>query len=319
MQSPADGFHIGNMKKTFLLQTIVALSLFTWDLQASTRGVLILAHGTGHDHHGFLATGGTWEETILRTIKEVEGRTRMPMEVAFGMWSKGNFQKGVERLAARGATDLRVVPLFVSSHSDVIRAQRYQFHLTDKNPLPFDPGRVRIPPTISNVTMSGALDAAAELSAILEARARELVAAPETGELILVAHGPVSDEDDALWLADLRAHADRIAIDLPKHVLTVRDDAEPPVRDEMTRRLRALVAGIHERGRGPLILPVLLAPGGIEGGLRERLKGLEYGYVGHMIAPDPLLGDWILRKSQEETPPERATEWAQHRCGHPGK
>lgn len=317
MQSPSDGFHIGNMKKIILLQAVFVVLLFAWDLQASTRGILILAHGTGHDHHGFLSSAGPWEETVLRTVKEVEGRTRTPIAVAFGMWSRSNFQKGVERLAARGVTDLRVVPLFVSSHSDVIRAQRYQFHLTEENPLPFDPGRVRVPPTISNVTMSGALDAAAELSSILEARARELIVDPENEELILVAHGPVSDEDDALWLTDLRAHADRIAIELPKHVLTVRDDAEPPVRDEMTRRLRALVAGIRERGRWPLILPVLLAPGGIEGGLRERLKGLEYGYLGHMIAPDPLLGDWILRKGQEEAPPERRPEWARCRYGFP--
>jgi hypothetical protein len=292
-------------------------------------GLLVLAHGVashGDPHHGGSDRGGhdhlhwqdldlgntdaqsntiralsskdVWEQEIHQVADHVRRRTQLPVEVAFGMWNRANFQSGVNRLAAQGVTDLRVIPLFISSHSDVIRAQKYQFGFSNRNPLGFDPGRIRIPTTIKKVKMSKPLDRAPELSAILQSRVNQMKRNENHEELILVAHGPVADTDDQLWLADLSWHAHEISFGSTKHVITVRDDADPSVRDKFSLRLRALVQGVHQRGRVPLVVPVLMSQGGIEQGIIERLKGLQYVYSGQTLLPDHRIADWVVRMAQ---------------------
>jgi sirohydrochlorin cobaltochelatase len=276
---------------------------------ASQQGVLILAHGvSGHgdhggDHHGHhVPKVDPWEKAVQEVATNAARRLQIPVELAFGMWNEKNFQKGVDRLAARGVTELRVVPLFISSHSDVIRAQHYQFHLSETNPLPFPLNRLNIPASMK-VSFSPALDDAPEMSAILNDRAAELTQDAQREELVLVAHGPTSEEDDQKWLEALRIHASRIATGQPTHVITVRDDANEEDKEEMTRRLRAIVDGITSRGKIACVLPVLLASGGIEKGILERLGGLSFRYQRRMLAPDPRLADWVIRMAREGNAP----------------
>jgi sirohydrochlorin ferrochelatase len=295
------------MKTLILILALVSSQLSFASVEG--RGVLILAHGVtshgehddhggGHDHHhpphAPRPKIDPWEESVREIARNIASRLQEPVELAFGMWNRKNFQAGVDRLVSRGVTELRVVPLFISSHSDVIRAQHYQFHLTETNPLPFDIGRVTLPARMK-VSFSTALDDAPELSAILRDRARELCRDASREELILVAHGPTSEEDDQKWLETLRAHGERLGADQPVHVITVRDDAEESDQAEMTRRLRAIVEGITSRGKTACVLPVLMAAGGIEKGILERLQGLEFRYIGKMLAPDPRLADWAAR------------------------
>lgn len=295
------------MKTILIIMAFLGVVIHPIHSFAGSPGILVLAHGVaGHSGgHGGGHGGhhppheGPWERTVRALVAEASSRAAFPVDLAFGMWERASFQAGVDRLAARGVTELRVVPLFISSHSMVIRAQHYLFGLLEENPLWFDPGKVSIPPTIKALTFSSALDDSRELSEDLQRRALELTEVPAREELVLVAHGPVSDEDDELWLRDLRIHASRIGTGQPIHVITLRDDAPSEVRDEMTRRLREIVTGITLRGHVALVLPVLLAPGGIEEGLLERLTGLSYRYRGRMLAPDPGLVNWIIRMATE--------------------
>lgn len=280
------------------------------------KGVLIIAHGkSGHSHdsgeHGEHDDPGThnqllshnlsdeWDSTILDMIDAVEMKIPYPLEVAFGMWDQKSFQKAITHLGHQDVCSLLIIPLFISDHSDVIRAQKYQFHLTETNPLPFDPGRVEIPRSIQHIQYSSALNDNITLSQIIEKRAQELSQHPSNEELILVAHGPNSDEDDTLWLRDLSIHSSRLQIPFSKtHIVTLRDDAPAPIQDGKTRELRTYVAEAHAKGLKPIILPVLLAPGGIEQGLIKRLEGLEYHYSNHMLAPDDLLINWIVEQAK---------------------
>lgn len=291
------------MIRTYLapLPLLLAAFLTLTPSQAhATRGVLVIAHGKGDHGHGIPAPEGPWEKAVREAVESASQKLQEPVDLAFGMWSRSSFEKGVQRLEQRGATEIRVIPLFISSHSDVIRAQHYQFGLRPENPLPFEPGKIRLPSSITQVSFSPCLDDSAELGQILVARARELIQNPSAEEMILVAHGPLTDEDEELWFKDLSVHSQRItqAHGIPASALTVRDDAEEDIRNEMTRRLRAKVEAIRAQGKTALILPVLLAPGGIEAGILERLSGLSYRYSGHMISPDPLLSDWIVRMAK---------------------
>jgi len=288
----------------FLNTIFFSMTLLLSSLGFAKTGILILAHGVsshdsdhmpGHGHH--MPQTDPWEETVLSMVQEVREKTQVPVALSFGMWDQKNFQKGIDQLVKQDVDDLRVVPLFVSSHSDVIRAQHYMFGLREKNPLPFPIGRLTIPEQIKTLSVKSPLGQSPELTRILEKRALELSLRPESEELILVAHGPVADSDDQLWLQDLQYHADHISLKMAKHVLTVRDDADEDVRNEMTARFRNLILDITKRGKTPLILPVLIAQGGIDKGILKRLEGLQFIYKGHMLAPDEELVNWIIRSA----------------------
>jgi hypothetical protein len=147
------------------------------------------------------------------------------------------------------------------------------------------------------VRMTAALNSHAVVSAILADRARAISRDAAAEALILVAHGPVPDDDNRRWLQDLGVVAARVreaktfaSIDY----LTVRDDAPAPVRDQATAELRALVQRRSEDGRRVLIVPVVLSFGGIEEGIKKRLEGLRYDMAPQGLIPDERLAAWVL-------------------------
>lgn len=276
------------------------------DTCSQARGILVLAHGnSNHDHDGNQNTPwrnnpfkSDWDDTILEMVGEASIQIPYPVEVAFGMWDQKNFQEGLTLLANQSVCELIVLPLFISDHSDVIRAQKYQFHVSEENPLPFEPGRLTIPSSIQRVVFKSALNDSIHLSTVIANRAEAISKNSAREDLILVAHGPNGDEDDLLWIKDLSTHAIRIKIPFHRvHLLTLRDDAPEEIRNRKTKELQDIVKTATAENRTPLIVPVLLAPGGIEDGLEERLSGLSYTLSPKMLAPDPHLIEWIIQES----------------------
>lgn len=146
------------------------------------------------------------------------------------------------------------------------------------------------------IVMSPALDAHPVVAAIVADRARALSATPASEAVVLVAHGPVPEDDNARWLQAMRAVGDVVgrerayaAVD----VLTLRDDAPRAIRDAATAQLRTLVAGHAAASRRVLIVPLLLSFGGIEQGLRARLEGLPYVMADRGLMPDDRLEAWV--------------------------
>jgi sirohydrochlorin ferrochelatase len=282
---------------------------------ADRPGVLLLAHGGSR----------AWNDHVTALAAKVDAT--MPTEVAFGMATRAAIQGAVDRLAARGVSRITAVPLFVSSHSSVITSTAYLLgaraeappelavfakmkHGSDAGPGGHDAHAMHAAPAVdptSRVTlpvpvrMTTALDADAAVSDVLVTRAREISRDPAQEAVVLVAHGPVRDEENRLWLRDLAVHADRIRQQLPfasVEALTVRDDAPAPVRDAATAEFRAMVSRQIGEGRRVLIVPVLLSFGGIEAGVRKRLDGLDYTMATNGLIPDDRFVAWVLAKAR---------------------
>ena len=276
--------------------------------QAARPGILLLAHGGAPE----------WNDNVLAIARAVDATH--PTEVAFGMATRANIQAAADKLAARGATEIVAVPLFVSSHSSVVRATEYllglradappelaRFARMSHGPQTADQGANAhaghgaaaagdgTQPIASAlpVRITPALDSHPLLGAIVADRARSISNAPSRESVILVAHGPVGDEDNARWLADLGALSGHVTGYASVDVLSLRDDAPAPVRDAATAQLRAMVTTARDAGRDVLIVPVLLSYGGIERGLKTRLDGLAYRLPAQGIAPDARLAQWV--------------------------
>jgi sirohydrochlorin ferrochelatase len=251
----------------------------------------------------------------------------LPTEVAFGMAARASLRQAVDRLRARGVTEIVAVPLFVSSWSSVMTST--EFLLGQRKDAPPElaiyakmnhapPGRGGhgaadaadgshanhgqtdpMAPIVADVPirMTPALNDHPIVAEILADRARSVSRSADREAVILVAHGPVGDDDNRRWLADMASLATRIA-DTERFAaieyLTLRDDAPAAVRDRATKELRTVVSGHLDAGRRVLIVPLLISFGGIEQGLRERLEGLTYAMPSSALMPDDRLVRWVL-------------------------
>jgi len=256
-----------------------------------------------------------------RLAKTVDVAT--PTEVAFGMASRASIQRAVDQLASRGVTQVIAVPLFVSSHSSVITSTEYLLGLRADAPKdlalfakmdhsshgapaadhsahaahapaadPASPIATSLP-----IRMTPALNRHPLIGAIVADRARSISVTPQTEAVIVVAHGPVPDEDNRRWLDDMAVLAEQTRKSAPYasvDYMTVRDDAGPAMREAATRELRDKVQAQVASGRKVLIVPHLMSFGGIEQGIRKRLEGLDYTMTTQALMPDERIVKWVL-------------------------
>lgn len=243
------------------------------------EGILLLAHG---------GSAQEWNEEIRHVADQVD--LTIPTEVAFGMATKSTMQAAINRLVARGVTEIIAVPLFVSSHSSVIDSTAYLLGLRSQKPqdlkmfAAMDRGSGMVmdhsaltdelsttqeaeKPIVAPVPihMVSALDHHHFVADILRDRASSISRDPVHEVVILVAHGPVPDDENKLWLNDMGLLAEQIGKQTRYagiECLTLRDDAEVPVRNAATEQLRERVEQITNEGKTVLIVPLLLSYGG---------------------------------------------------------
>lgn len=290
--------------------------------QTRDIGILLLAHGGNAD----------WNATVTALGGRLNAR--VPTEVAFGMATRATLQAAVDRLVQRGVREIVGVPLFISSHSSVIEATQYLLGARTEAPADLArfarmghgvDARASAPhegadhaaengtrPVRSSVPirMVGALDDHPLVADILASRARTISRDPGREVVVLVAHGPVSDAENALWLADMGRLAARLASAISfarVDVLTVRDDAPEPVRTVAAAELRTVVARAAGAGNRVLIVPLLLSYGGIEDGIRKRLDGLDYVMASQALMPDERLAQWVLESAGIRSIPDTHT------------
>ena len=305
------------MLKTRIGLTLLALATFSSGTSyAQQQGVLLLAHGGNPD----------WNAQVTKLAQSVD-RTK-PTEVAFGMATRANIQSAVDRLKARGVTDIVAVPLFVSSWSSVITSTEYLLgqrkeappelalfakmsHSTPEpshgagghdahaahaagSPDPTSPVTTSVP-----IRMTPALNDHPVVADILTSRASSISKNPAEESIVLVAHGPTKDAENQMWLKDMSSIAERVKSSgtfASVDYITLRDDAPKPIRDKATADLREIVQTRIAEGRRVLILPLLVSFGGIERGLRERLEGLSFSMPATGLVPDDRLVTWILER-----------------------
>ncbi len=309
------------MKKILFISLTLLFSLharITW----AESGILFIAHGTmdhsgGNEHFSGSCTPhhySPWEQYVLSTLGSIKKEVPKNFEVAFGMWESRCFDEAIDRLEAKlisqgsSLDHLIVFPLFISSHSEVIEMQKYIFKKRPDLVLPI-PG---VYPTKFNgsINYMNALDYDPQVSLILSNRFHHLVhLAKARGfnnkqmELVLIMHGPVDEKANVEWIKMGERYVKDVNYLFPvaaTHVISLRDDASPEVRDRMTKELQNKVRIASENGKVALLLPLLISKGGIEGGILERVRGLDFIWSGHTLFPDAKLQDVILSRIQTE-------------------
>ena len=281
--------------------------------QASTGpdasvGVLLVAHGGGAEWNAQV-------ETVAREI-HLPG----PVGVSFLMGpgaATGRFQDVTQELVRRGAHEIVVIPMLVSSHSGHFEQVRYLAggtdSLDDEMRHHLEMSGITRPQTDVPLRLAHAMDDAPEVAEALAARALALATDPAAEALFIVGHGPSSSEAYAAWMDNLRRVADTVrARSGFRTVLVdlVKDDASAPVRAEAVQRIRELIQLQHElTGRDVIVVPLLVASGSINRQkLPADLAGLPIRYSGEALLPHPAMARWVEARVREAIK-EQPSRW----------
>lgn len=276
-------------------------------------GILLLAHGGDR----------RWNAEVERLRLSVD--RDVPVETALGMADAKAIAAAQERLTQRGARKLVVVPLFVHSRSEVMDQTRYVLGMAKEHSevlrralegmarahaghkMPAGAGHhahsfslERAVPKVPAV-LTDALDGHPLVSAVLLSRARALSRDRQNDAVVLVAHGPNDAAALPAWEKDLAAHADYIVKNggfREARAFMLRDDAGPKVRGAAVKALRDHIEAKSAAGR-VLVVPALLARGGIEHKIPKDLAGLRYAWDGRTLLPDPGFEKWVRARGEE--------------------
>jgi hypothetical protein len=266
---------------------------------ADAFGVLLMAHGGPPE----------WNEAVLESVKPLQ--SRYPIEVAFGMADAASLQEGVRRLEAKSVRRIAVVRLFVSGESWTERTEQI-FGLRPGAPAAAAPSAphgdhahagheghsmafFRVQTRASYALSVEGLADASDMGEVLADRAAALSKTPAREDVLVLAHGPGDDAENARWLAKLDARAAAIRARAPfrrVQVETLREDW-PDKRASAEKRIRAFVERASAEGGKAIVIPFRVQG---FGPYAKVLEGLEFVSNGAGLIPHPAVTKWVERQ-----------------------
>lgn len=251
------------MKFSALLSLVILLFITEkgYSYPPDKIGVLVLAHGGSE----------AWNQLIVGTTESI-GK-KYPVEVAFGMALPRTLQEGIDKLENKGVNKIVVVPLFISSHSFIIRQTEYL--LKKRNVLADPPVVMDHSPGVENnthgsmdthhsnnmshgsghelhesshttlpqlnfkseVILTQALDDSPIVAEILYARIKELSVNPVNETVIIVGHGPNPEEDNKNWVKTMESLSAQVQQKQKKEGIASRFIFSVTVRDDANREI----------------------------------------------------------------------------------
>ncbi len=277
--------------QAFMIDNICISSIVNPDI-----GILVLAHGgpstqlikNKENKYDKLPL---WNKMVIDAVKPLE--KKFNIEIAFGMADLETIQAATDRLEEKGVKKIVAVPLFISSYSPIIENTAFILGLRKRTKT----SQKELTSIKSNVefVMTSAIDSHPLIAEILLDRASELSKNTNDETVIIVGHGPNDPGQNEKWLKEMMVLASFVKEKgnfKDVKVTTLRDDAPKEIREKATMILREMVMMASLKGNA-IVIPHLIARGGIESGIPERLKGLDYIYNGKTLLPHENITKWI--------------------------
>jgi sirohydrochlorin ferrochelatase len=277
--------------QAFMIDNICISSIVNPDI-----GILVLAHGGPStqlikNKENKYDKVPLWNKMVIDAVKPLE--KKFNIEIAFGMADLKTIQAATDRLEEKGAKKIVAVPLFISSYSPIIENTAFILGLRKRTKT----SQKELPSIKTNVefVMTSAIDSHPLIAEILLGRASELSKNTNDETVIIVGHGPNDPGQNEKWLKEMMVLASFVKEKgnfKDVKVTTLRDDAPKEIREKATMILREMIMMTSLKGN-VIVIPHLVARGGIESGIPERLKGLNYIYNGKTLLPHENITNWI--------------------------
>ncbi len=294
---------------------------------AQDTGVLILAHGGSEE----------WNDAVIEAAEPLKEKYKV--EVAFGMANYVSMYHGIKALEKQKVSTIAVVPLFISSHSLIIRQTEYLLgkrDTLDERPMPlmhhadeykkmmgiednsghsshssgghhfYTPENLQPLPVKADVAIGPALDDHPVVADILSRRIQELSSNPANETVLLVAHGPNEESDNRGWVRTMES--------LSKKIQTLQEEKGDPykqifsltVRDDAPEPIfeqakAHLRTLVRQAGQNGevIVVPLFLSSGGREHAVAERLEGLDFAWNGRTLLPDSTITEFLWQSAEQ--------------------
>lgn len=284
---------ITTLIKTTAYVTVVLLTSGVNQRLESQTGLLVVAHGANTE----------WNGQVRATVAQVDW-PHGPVATAFLMGDEAEtagWDVAVRQLERGGVTSIVVVPLMVSSHGSHYRQVRHYAGELAELPAALS-GHNHGTAGLATVPMrvTPALDDAREVAAALTAAWTRLPVERHRGPLLLLGHGPESEEDAARWseaFDSYRRSLARAGHEGEIRTAFLRDDAPAPVRAAAIQAMRDTVTALSARAADSVaVMTVLIATGPMTAARIPRdVAGLPVRYLPMGVTPHPAIARWIER------------------------
>ena len=263
-------------------------------------GVLVMAHGGG----------AAWNSEVEAMLAPLGRDYRL--ELAFGMADPNSIQDAVRRLEARGARRIGVVRLFISGESWKERTEQILGMRPGAGPRPaadphaghgaghggHDMALWRIETGSRFALSNEGLANAREMGAVLVDRVGPISRTPRDETVLILAHGPEDDAENARWISEIDARAEALRAHAPfraVHVESLREDW-PDKRAASEARIHALAVEAARNGGRLLVLPYRVTG---FGPYARVLEGVTYDADRRGLLPSPEVERWVRRQADE--------------------
>lgn len=251
------------------------------DKEQNKVGVLALAHGFNERgnqqfRNAFLETGEDY-----------------PTAYAFGMamMTSSHIQSAIDALEAAGADTIVVIPATTADHSTLTRQWHYIFG-TEAASAYLDVPRVR---SDARLIWTDTPTAHPIMGKIMLDYAREMSVDPANELVIIMGHGPQSEEDNARELELMARHAAYLKAEggfMDVKFGNVQDDAPTAVRAANVAMIRGYAQQAIDDGHRVLVVTTALTDSGVVGRMRRDVEGVAI-FNSKGLMEHPAFGEWI--------------------------
>ncbi|WP_152396579.1 sirohydrochlorin chelatase [Paenibacillus guangzhouensis] len=248
-------------------------------------GILIIGHGS---------RDRDWVALVDEAVRHAELPEGIPAEVVFLEIVEGRLiQDGIDRLEAKGVTDLFVIPFFVSGGSTHVDEIAYALGVkdapsTDTDLLPF---RVQ-----ARVWFGEPMDEdPIEMAEIAMERSRALLGGrkPEETVLMLVAHGSEHPLFYDRYVGGLLRVADRIQREMKYAAI----DSALLLPEQLYDKI---IRWQTETDYTVMVVPLFLSSGYFTNRvIPNRIGQAVCVYDGQALLPHPLVSSWLSRQVRQ--------------------
>lgn len=249
--------------------------------QSGTVGILSLAHGFKKEANEqfkarFDHTGNTY-----------------PTTYAFGMamMTSDHIQSAIDALEEAGATTIIIIPTTTADNSTLVQQWDYIFGKTDDSAY-LDVPRVE---TDARLIWTSTPTADPLMADIMLDYARELSSDPANELVIIMGHGPQSQEDNEKELKILAQHAARLKEEgnfADVKYRNVQDDAPTEVRASNVRAIRGYAQDAIDNGQQVIVVTTALTSSGVVKRMQQDVAGVA-SFNDKGLMEHPLFGEWI--------------------------
>jgi hypothetical protein len=294
---------------------------------ATAFGVLVMAHGGEPEWNQAVldtveglkkkyavevAFGMADATTIQEAVKKLEARNVRKIGVVRLFISGESWYERTEQILGvrPGAPDASSASASLAAdphaaHHGAPAADPHAHHGAAANPHAAHAGHgehsmafFRVTTNASFALSKEGLADAEGMGAVLADRAAELSKDPAREDVLILAHGPGDDQENARWLAKLDARASAVRSRLPLRrvqVETLREDW-PDKRVDAEKRIRAFAERAVAEGGKAIVIPYRVQG---FGPYAKVLEGIDYKASGKGLIPHAEVLKWIERQVAE--------------------